>query len=1253
MQIKRIRLVLALLSALPLGPGLLRAQTASNPTPASSTKEDEENTVILSPFIVSAEEDKGYLANATAVGGRVRTELKDIASAISVVTTQFLTDTKANDNQSLLKYTTNTEVGGIYGNYAGVGNTYINGAGESAVNFLRPSQNTRVRGLDSADNTRDLVKTDIPWNGFNVGRVDFQRGPNSILFGQGSPAGIINASTNTAGFKNGGSVENQIGSFGSLRQTLDYNYVLVPKTLAIRLDAVYDDQKYRQEPAFNKNRTIFGALRWDPKLFGDNSTAHTSIRVNYEHGDVKANRPHVLPPNDRISPFFDPNALNRRLIDTAVDYQTGLYPWKSGSSNAGGPFTQTANNWISSGSFGGSNPQLFYAGSSTPILASAGTVSTYYGINHGIGGFPFSVPAGVADLGEYANNVEKYGAQNNLPPSLMTKYAGGLQGFWKGQSITDPNIFDFYHKLLDGPTKKEWQGWESYNFTLEQTFLDDRLGFQAIYDRQHYHDGGQSILGWGPSITIDNNLYTTEYPSAYTSVARRNPNAGRAYVSGSGGGSGRWTDRENVILTGRGELRASDFLDGKSLLARILGHHVITGAYSKEKYQVEDRNWALYAATNVWSDLIGSGYTLDSQGNSIGNATGGLKNGDTVINSTIFLSPSLLSADPKNLHLSAITSDVAPAAALPIRYYDSHWNRPTNPSDPNYVDPTAAWTNIALTNGVGESATDGDTQANNPLNYVGWKTATVPILNADKGDIDQLYRNGYKVQKKSTSKGGTWQAYLFDDAIVATVGYRKDTTKTRSGQAKVDNTGIAQVNSYGLDPLNPAFGVDEGSSTSWGIVARLPKSLRGKLPWGSDVSLGYSDGKNTRVENRFGFSGTRLPNTKGHTKDISVSVTMLNDRLNFKVTHYDTYNKDANISTIGGQNATLGAATSSVFTQEALGTAEALLNQAGLDGNEDTLNWYWNWAWARFDGSPYGRGDSTWDEAKFQNDPTTIKEKAAIDSWLAQLQPQSWFDAYGIPVNVAKAKAKDYNNAITGWLPKNYVNIPNNGGKINGEYPTGTVDTRSTGWEFEVTGKPINNLDISLNASKQFARQVSLGADLVNYMEASFKKYTSPAGDLRQWWAGDSTLKSNFLSGVWSAYQFQQGTNGKLVNEMSPWRANLSATYRIDHGVLKGAFVGGSYRWQQGTILGYGMNTAGDNLDIEKPIWSKAEDWVDLWAGYKFKLTRKIDWTTQVNLRNVGDKMHLKAISVQPDGTGAGYRIEEGMTWLLSNTLSF
>jgi hypothetical protein len=76
-------------------------------------------------------------------------------------------------------------------------------------------------------------------------------------------------------------------------------------------------------------------------------------------------------------------------------------------------------------------------------------------------------------------------------------------------------------------------------------------------------------------------------------------------------------------------------------------------------------------------------------------------------------------------------------------------------------------------------------------------------------------------------------------------------------------------------------------------------------------------------------------------------------------------------------------------------------------------------------------------------------------------------------------------------------------------------------------------------------------------------------------------------------------------------------------------------------------------LDINKPLWGKGTYAVDLWAGYERKLTNKINWRVQLNMRNVGARVHLEPLSLEPDGSVAMARIVEGQTWFLTNTLSF
>src|SRR4051812_42500103 len=139
----------ALASAFALATSVAWGQAAPTPPASTSpTKVDEENVVTLSPFEVSSSADNGYAAATTLAGNRLNTELRDVGNAIQVVTSQFLKDTGATSNETLLQYTTSTEVGNIQGNFAGAGDGSQLNENNS---FKNPNSNTRVRGLTAAD----------------------------------------------------------------------------------------------------------------------------------------------------------------------------------------------------------------------------------------------------------------------------------------------------------------------------------------------------------------------------------------------------------------------------------------------------------------------------------------------------------------------------------------------------------------------------------------------------------------------------------------------------------------------------------------------------------------------------------------------------------------------------------------------------------------------------------------------------------------------------------------------------------------------------------------------------------------------------------------------------------------------------------------------------------------------------------------------------------------------------------------------
>jgi outer membrane receptor protein involved in Fe transport len=1260
------RYVLALLSVLTLGAGSAWAQAAPSATPAGSGQASsaEDETIVLSPFVVESTEDTGYAAKSTLAGTRVRTDLRDIASSITVVTAKFLQDTGATNQQSLLVYTPNTEVGGVQGNFGGLGSS--NGLKENSA-LAHPNQNTRVRGLDSADNTRDYFLTDIPWDSYIVDRVDLQRGPNSILFGVGSPAGIVNTQLISAQLnKNSGKFTNRIGSFGSLRDSLDVNYVLLKDRLGLRIAALDDDTKYRQEPAFNHDRRIFAALRFDPKLFGD--SAHTSIKANIEHGVVNANRPRSLPPLDQITPFYATSPasgisgeplIGRRSFEP-WEYQFTANMLTTGANNTMG-WIGNASTWnpslgASMARLGSADPVFWFnSNSNAPIRVQQSNISTSWAIakdgtiDKGIDGLPFAHPVSINGFNSYAKNAET----RALALGLADPYPGAQKNYYKDKTLTDPSIFDFYNKLIDGPNKSEEESWNAYNLNVSQSFFDNRLAFEFAYDRQMYRSKQELNLSDTPFISIDVNSTLINGPTVAASLPSSadyiapvpNLGFGRAYVGSSShyGNSEAFVDRNNLRFTAYGELRATDFMN-KSALTDFLGSHRFNIIASKDTRKTDTRNFVRYATDTDWA--------LNS------NETTNISQGFRQVDWITYLSGDLSGQNSASgAHIDNISVKQSPVGSVGVQYFDSRWKPSTNPADPNYVDPAAAWQTPFY-----EGAS---TQSENPANYNGWSNTTVRILNADQGDKDQLYTDATKLKTVVDSRGFTWQGYLWDDTIVPVFGYRKDRVRSYSANAPTDPiTGVASMD-YQMSSI--PGDVSEGISRSWGGVLHAPQFIRKNLPWGSDISLSYNHSTNFRAENRVDFQGGRVPNAEGKTDEYGVIFSTLDGKISLRTTFYKTLVTNANLSG-DPASSTLGANTYWLYLAEAWGAGSAVADEMGLSGNAAGSEWYWDWANNDIQSQPSGAWPRTPESAAID-----AHEKAAADAWIATMQPQSFFDAYGIPVNVANIQAAA---ASGNWAqdPSNFIGGgwgPNNGpggiqaagaGKIRGLSPVGTIDNESKGVEFELTAQPTPNWNLTFNASKTTASRTNLSKTLSAFIEATHERLAGDAGDLRTWWAGDTTgtFRANYNNNIYAAYQFQLEQDGQSAPEVHPWAYNLITNYSFDRGLLKGFNVGGGFRWQDRSILGYRLIAAPTDadptnvkLDVNQPIYGASQSNLDLWMGYERKLNEKINWRIQLNVQNFARQARLITVSVQPDGSPAAQRIQEGMTWTLSNTFSF
>lgn len=1139
-------------------------------TTAVAAAGSEDETVVLSPFIVTEDETHGYRATSTLAGTRINTKLSDVGSAISVVTAEFLRDTGATNNQSLLVYTTNTEVGGIGGNFAGTGN----GQTLDETSLLRtPQTNTRVRGLAAADNTRDFFLTDIPWNGYNVERVDMQRGPNGILFGLGSPAGIINTTTNSASFKEKTTIEARYGSYGSYRGVLDINHVLRKDELAVRFEAMRDDTEYRQDPAFNLDKRYYAALRFDP-AFLNKGSAHTSLRVNYEYGDITANRPRSLTPRDNITPWFSSDfnkatydPFKSWVVDTADPLNSGQHLQAS----------QVYNPWL--GDFGGGTVlggiYLTYAdvGSSEYDTPRTGEVDTRFGrksdgtIDQDIGGIQFNRLGGIASYSTYATHA-------NLQYADLGQY--------KDKYITDPSIFDFWNKLLDGPNASQWEGFEAVNAALSQTFLNNRLGFEFVYDRQRYHNG--QVSGGDGSIQVDINSNLTD--------GTANPNVGRAYtvIGSSYGNQSYATKRENVRLTGFADVRFTDFMK-PSLLTSILGRHVFTGLYSTERKDDETRAWNRWVTDSLYgSTYLNSSYMTDSY---------------RQVRLISYLGGSLSGASSASgANLSNVSATLTPPTSSNVKIWDSRWNA----SGVNYSDPYTTVRSYFNQTTAGLAST----QAENPENYIGWASAPFTVLNSDTGDINRLYNAATKTREKVTTKAAVWQGYFWDNTIVGTVGLRNDEAKsyTKTAPTNSDNSVNVSDPTYVLpsDPDN----VVSGHSTTWSIVAHTPRFIKQQLPAGMDLSVFYNRSSNFQpAAGRVNVLGESIGAPSGKTREVGVLVSAFDDRLSLKVNWYRTEVKDASLDNV--------LPLYLIGYTEQWGYEFAMINK-----NNYGPSWQWDYAANPWAGQTAEQADA-------------IKQ-AATTAWLANLPSDQFYNAWHI------------DRSDSAWQNRLSTYVTPTGLTVTG-------DTVSTGIEYELTAQITKNWSLTANATKDSARRVNLGGSLEDWINARTAVYNTDAGLIRYWWAGSTdTMRSvwnaNFLSS-WKLLLMQQ--NGD-VPELRPWHFNVVTNYRFTRGWLRGANIGGGYRWQDGVVIGYPVITDADGnstFNLNSPYKGPSESNIDLWVGYEHKLTEKINWRIQFNVKNAFAKKELIPISTQPDGSGAAYRIPELTTWSLTNTLSF
>lgn len=616
------RLFPALLICAAAGPLAFAQPAPGAPAPARP----EDDTVVLSPFVVTSTQETGYLATSTLAGTRLNTSLKDIGAAVSVYTPEFLEDINVSKLEDILAYTMSTEGGGQNGNFSGI-------VGENSAGVRDdPSSVNRVRALAQATRTRDFFASDIPSDTFSFGTLTVSRGPNAILAGVGNAGGIMDAALRKAVFNNNYRLVSRFSSYGSHREELHLNQVLIPKRLAVRLDLLNDKQFFRQEPAYAKDQRFYTAVNYnvlEPKR--GSFLGRGTFRGNFEKGKIEGVPPDPLTPTFTVGQWFNattpkyqwwgygtplvnaPNATNAAALSALRNSSgVGVVPAGSGIIQGFPLYAQFA---------------LIYADPASNTASVGLTNPALAGIQGFQGTIPATLPGGTG------GSVRSTGDANRQRAGFVRTH------------LSDPNIFNFYDQLMTGVFDQRDQDFDAMDLRYEQLFMDGKAGFEIAYNDQTFtrrRDFSIPTGGNDEGIMVDVNYYLSVKDNAGQPIL--NPNFGRPFISTTD----VFRDQMNRTTRESHQLTAffkHDFTTSDSKWVKLLGRHTFSALYFDTNI---DRFNRTYAST--W-DPTASPSPQASLNNAAVSTFG------TQVNGWFYVGPSLLNvARVEDVRLQAITA---------------------------------------------------------------------------------------------------------------------------------------------------------------------------------------------------------------------------------------------------------------------------------------------------------------------------------------------------------------------------------------------------------------------------------------------------------------------------------------------------------------------------------------------------------------------------------------------------------------------
>jgi hypothetical protein len=1151
-------------------------------TPSTAPKEE---TVELSPFQVVTN-SKGYFSTNTMSGTRMNSKIEDLGQSITVMTKDQMSDFAMLDINDVFNYMASTEGTGSYSQF----DIDRTGAVVDQVS-LNPNNANRVRGIGNANIAFNNIATTgrVPIDPLWIDSLELSRGPNANIFGLGNASGTVNQVPATANLTRDFSrVELRGDSYGGWRGSLDVNRTLIKNKLAVRASYANEHVGFVRKPSGEDQRRLSFQVKAQP-------FKNTTVSLSWFNFKDAAVRPNFTTPRDYYTGWIAAGKPGWNPITGLVTLANGQVYGNGNVLGSTTPYAAAPTNFITGGADTRSIFQIGVPGQ-TPYWAMT----------------RYTNPAAAAPAGAFATTdpyAAAYVGIGLLSTGPSETYTATQQPLYNSvaRPIGDKSIYDWTSINLAG-NSKAWDDVDIYLAQLDQIILNtskQTLALQATFMREDARRLENQPMG---AASVNSNVGQLQVDVNQVNLdGTPNPYFGRPYLKSS---EPFLRDKPQLWDTGRVQaVYRLDFSQDKGW-SKWLGTQQLLGYY---EYKDQQNRTYTYRHTALGTNL------------------------------------------PWQQKYAALNAPLG--------------NQSNANNDPRYLSSTGALLVPGNYSRVNEQYYVGNTSGGRieyapsyfpegvSLPYVWGPSAGAMIKDPSAiGFTPSPDKGGGLINLNEVVKtaGGVLQSTFLDGKLVGTFGLREDIVSDRNAPLALLTSDLREYDFDQANRWNSGSGWRQarGKTKSTSLVARPFRDLKfleSRVSGGSGVgkflaeavqglSLTYNKSDNFIAQGpAYDLFLNPLPNQTGTSKDIGFWMTMMEGKLSFRYTHFDT--KQLNLR--NGDITTM---------------AQRILRYEGFVATDA-----WN---LRTQTTAWLNGTLTGGTA------TNAQIAAAIKMPLEQYNGLQAIAGNNTYAAVMDAQAKGHELEINYNPTKNWT--------ISASVTKTTAINTAVGSAVDDYIAQRMPVWTTLEDPRFTQTTQTVNGVTTPYATGPVALPTGTTGHLL-WWnilgtpfstvAGYNATNSaatNFAGNVDAPMAVFRALIGRPLPQQREYSAKFNTRYNLagfsDNKILKNMTVGGSLRWSSKGSIGFyglGYDPAKDltlaankilQLDTNRSIYAPAETYVDLFVNYRTKLFRdKVRATFQLNVQNVQESGGgLQTTGAFFDGKPSTYRIVDPRQFILS-----